>query len=130
MQQQNLLHFCWQSSLQICLQDDSFLETITRPSLCFFVFLNVLWICVVLLESYDDVDEVMEVLLEPVIGISVDDCWIPITNGKHDVVLKQKFPSLPSLKNPKRLTAVSFCRKSCCSQSTAMNSFCGNSDAK
>lgn len=51
-------------------------------------------------------------------------------NGKHDVVLKQKLPSLTSVKNPKRVIIVSACRASCCSHSTPMNSCCGNSDAK
>lgn len=33
--------------------------------------------------------------------------------GKHDVVLKQKLPTLPSLKNPKRLEMMSDCLESC-----------------
>lgn len=77
----------------------------------------------------------VEAALDSVDGISVDDISVDVivesaVNGKHDVVLKQKLPTIPSVKKLKRVEIVSACRKSCCSQSTPMNSFCGNNDAK
>lgn len=47
------------------------------------------------------------------VDISVDVSGIIGANGKHEVVLKQKFPSLPSFKNPKRLKFASDCCVSC-----------------
>lgn len=47
------------------------------------------------------------------VDISVDVNGIIGANGKHEVVLKQKFPSLPSFKNPKRLKFASDCHVSC-----------------
>lgn len=74
-----------------------------------------------------------------VVGVSLDADMLVISvdvvagsavNGKHEVVLKQKFPSMTSVKNPKRDMSVSASRESCCSQLTPMNSYCGNNEAK
>lgn len=110
-----------------------FFDKIIRPLLfsivrlidfCIWVKSVILSAAVVSVEaSLDSVDSDAVDVISVVVAVE------SAVNGKHDVVLKQKFPTIFSLKKPKRVMTASD-RKSCCSQSTLMNSFCGNNEAK
>lgn len=135
-----LLHLFSQFSLQFFLQILSF--TIILPPLYFFVLVRNFGISVeVVITSLElgisfvvvvvaAADNIGEELLDSVLIISVDVVCGSKVNGKHEVVLKQKFPTISSVKNPKRVISVSTSRESCCSQFTPINSFCGNNEAK
>lgn len=122
-------HLFLQSSLQFCLQSLSFFDIINRPPLNFFVIVRNFNTSVeMVLSSVEEVVTVVEetldsVLVISVVVISVLVIWVSAVNGKHEVVLKQKFPSMTSVKNPKRVMSVSASRESCCSQFTPINSF-------
>lgn len=61
----------------------------------------------------DEISLVVEMSAESVVEMSIGVKGRTGVKGKHDVVLKQKLPSLPPLENQKRLKMMSDCLESC-----------------